>query len=424
MSEKKEGRGGEPDGAGPPSPPSSPTATARYATVLALVVGALLLLLCSSAMNWSAFDFKVKGEEEIVRLDSLVVNKVEDGPINADAVLEAEERERKAQIIEELEAKEDGGERGEGARDATPAGPGEKKKKKKKKVGGKKKKKGPQKGSPATNESKGKKGKGGGKYDSARLQERKNALEARYQEALARHEWKMVPRDFDLPPTKQAIVDDFAGSLKPPAYCYSSPGGREVHPREPDSDDARNADLPQPVAKKILRLLGADYPCLIMNQECLAEEETFEAYDTMFFNHSRLSRGEKIAKVPSFRELRLGTCAIVGNADNVLAGKYGEEIDEHDFVVRFNVETGHFKEAVGSKTGGMFIKVKYRMSEHHRDFAPTMFNLFPKYAHFRQLPLSLPPSLSPLSPSLSPPLSLSLLLSPPSLPLSPIRSKR
>ena len=43
-------------------------------------------------------------------------------------------------------------------------------------------------------------------------------------------------------------------------------------------------------------------------------------------------------RLPEFPPGSLGTCAIIGNADNLLRHKWGPEIDQHDFVVRFNVK--------------------------------------------------------------------------------------
>ena len=236
-----------------------------------------------------------------------------------------------------------------------------------------------------------------------RAQKRKEKYLQSYREKMARHKAMMVPRNYVLPAAKKKIVDDFAGSLQPPRYCYTSVLGSRVLPREPDDEDAKYANLPLPVARKVLKLLAADYPCLVLNQACMRKETMgedadliFGRYDSLYFNGSALTREEKIARTPDFSELRLGTCAIVGNADNVLTGKFGEEIDGHDFVARFNVATHDFKEFVGAKTGGMFIKVGYRASEFHRDFAPTKFNLFPKFIPHELSPRSLPGKRPPL----------------------------
>ncbi len=85
----------------------------------------------------------------------------------------------------------------------------------------------------------------------------------------------------------------------------------------------------------------------------------------------------------------------MGIADNLLRGKYGKQIDEHDFVVRFNVVTKPYKEGVGSFASALFIKPNYQDTPFARDLDPTMFNFFPKYA---------PPSL-PSAQLSSPPLS-------------------
>ena len=111
----------------------------------------------------------------------------------------------------------------------------------------------------------------------------------------------------------------------------------------------------------------------------------------MYFKRSKLTQEEKISKTPSFASLKLGSCAIVGNADNVIKAKYGKQIDEHDFVVRYNVPTKQYKEAVGTKTTALFDKINYK-----GDAKPTMFNLFPKYVPFELDPKGLPGGKQPL----------------------------
>ena len=60
------------------------------------------------------------------------------------------------------------------------------------------------------------------------------------------------------------------------------------------------------------------------------------------------------------------------------APRYGKEIDEHDFVVRFNVITKPYKQGVGSFASALFIKPNYHTGPFKRDLDPTRFNIHPK----------------------------------------------
>ncbi len=70
---------------------------------------------------------------------------------------------------------------------------------------------------------------------------------------------------------------------------------------------------------------------------------------------------------------QLGSCAIVGNADNVIKGKFGREIDEHDFVMRYGVITKPYLDAVGSKAEAVFYKANYNAGPFAPDFQPTRY---------------------------------------------------
>jgi hypothetical protein len=43
---------------------------------------------------------------------------------------------------------------------------------------------------------------------------------------------------------------------------------------------------------------------------------------------------------------------LIGSADNMLKKKWGEQIDAHDFVVRFNSVMKGFEKDIGTKTDG------------------------------------------------------------------------
>eukprot|EP01101_Sappina_pedata_P007374 TRINITY_DN387_c0_g1_i1.p1 TRINITY_DN387_c0_g1~~TRINITY_DN387_c0_g1_i1.p1 ORF type:complete len:443 (+),score=121.42 TRINITY_DN387_c0_g1_i1:49-1377(+) len=58
------------------------------------------------------------------------------------------------------------------------------------------------------------------------------------------------------------------------------------------------------------------------------------------------------------------TCAVVGNGGSIMAGSYGEEIDSHDFVLRFNAApTGdddpEIAKVVGKKTSSRLVNHQY-----------------------------------------------------------------
>ena len=62
--------------------------------------------------------------------------------------------------------------------------------------------------------------------------------------------------------------------------------------------------------------------------------------------------------IPDHADGSLGTCAIVGNADNLSGKGWGTQIDAHDFVVRYNVEIKGFEKDVGTKRNGIWTKVR------------------------------------------------------------------
>ena len=54
----------------------------------------------------------------------------------------------------------------------------------------------------------------------------------------------------------------------------------------------------------------------------------------------------------------MGTCAIVGTADNLVGKGWGQQIDAHDFIVRFNTVLKGYEKDVGSRVDGLWVKVR------------------------------------------------------------------
>ena len=170
-------------------------------------------------------------------------------------------------------------------------------------------------------------------------------------------------------------LESWDGDLTPPDYCYTSPTGKKVKP----APAPRKSALPLKYAKEVLALLGKDRPCMIMSRKCAnATTRKVPAYHRYFGAKSKLTHEEKVMKFPILAPGEWGSCAIVGNGDNMLKGQYGKEIDDHDYVARYNVITKPYAKAVGTKVSGMFDKFNYRIGPHKPDRMPTKYHMYPK----------------------------------------------
>jgi hypothetical protein len=81
--------------------------------------------------------------------------------------------------------------------------------------------------------------------------------------------------------------------------------------------------------------------------------------------------------IPDIAAGSLGTCALVGSADNMLKKGWGKQIDAHDFVVRFNSVLAGFDKDVGKKTDGLWQKQSYQGSIGGKQ-QPSKFFMIPK----------------------------------------------
>ncbi|QDZ20200.1 hypothetical protein HOP50_03g27180 [Chloropicon primus] len=408
-----------------------------------LLVTILLLfgvLIGNQVSDWSAFTKTVQAEKEVVKVGDMVEKEVKRDLVNAEAALvefEVEEEIRKEEVEEALAAatkkkkKKDKEKKSKGDSASSASGGKEAKelsaeaaklaeeiKAGKQRMAENQRRTGEERRQyeldrreveklerefrAATGST--------DKYDREREKKRKK----KYQAIKKHMEESKAGRKIVLDPEVQKVVDDFDGSLKPPEYCYKSPKGNAARPKEDVASGApagrrtllrrrrrkrqKNrastggervppdwAVLPLNVSREILHVSAEKYPCLILHQDCF--DETYNSgakklrqwYEKAYFVKSKMKWEEKLSKLEDFKKLRLGTCAVVGNADNVIKGKFGEEIDEHDFVIRYNVITKPFQEAVGSRSDGLFDKMNYLGTEFAPDTTPTTYNLFPKY---------------------------------------------
>ena len=175
---------------------------------------------------------------------------------------------------------------------------------------------------------------------------------------------------------------DWDGKLDPPEYCFTSPAG---NPAKPAKAPKKGSPIPEDRARQVLALAAKDRECIILSRKCANDssikhtgQRRLPYFHRFFEESSKLTEEEKILRFPDLKPGSWGTCAIVGNGDNMLHGRYGKEIDEHDFVARYNVITKPYANAVGTKVSGMFDKFNYRIGPHKPDRMPTDFHMYPK----------------------------------------------
>ena len=69
-----------------------------------------------------------------------------------------------------------------------------------------------------------------------------------------------------------------------------------------------------------------------------------------------ISLSEALERIPDVKPGELGTCAIVGVADNLKGKGWGKQIDAHDFVARYSAKLKGFEKDVGSKVDALLVK--------------------------------------------------------------------
>lgn len=176
------------------------------------------------------------------------------------------------------------------------------------------------------------------------------------------------------------LIDE---SLTPPQYCYYNLAGGLTQPSVRKPKGGPSVKL----SKEIAQLLTEPRPCMYYTKYCnanLTENVAMTGqccYGDRFLQKFKSDKDPKfVERLPDLAPGSLGSCAIIGNADNLMASKWGKEIDMHDFVVRFNVKMKGYEDHVGTKTGGLWVKPHYRDRKEDGDQKPTKFYINPKYA--------------------------------------------
>uniref|UniRef100_A0A061SD47 Alpha--sialyltransferase st3gal i-r2 n=1 Tax=Tetraselmis sp. GSL018 TaxID=582737 RepID=A0A061SD47_9CHLO len=171
--------------------------------------------------------------------------------------------------------------------------------------------------------------------------------------------------------------------LTPPRYCYYNISGGLTQPSSRRPVGGPSIGL----AKSIAELLAEPRPCMYYTRSCnqnLSQNVDLKGnccFGTRYLKNFKSDKDPRFVKrLPDLKPGSLGSCAAIGNADNVLRHKWGREIDSHDFVVRFNVKLKGFEEHVGTKTDGLWTKPNYEYRKEDGDQKPSRFHVNPKYA--------------------------------------------
>ena len=186
--------------------------------------------------------------------------------------------------------------------------------------------------------------------------------------------------DNDDPPTfrdpdgrAQALLktDKFkklAADLSPPKFCYEAVNGEKAYPTNGKITKGAPSIA---AAEKIAEQLTDERECWFMDKTYAdapfaRERETVDSGGHM---SAETTVTDILEDLPDFGKGQLGTCALVGSADNMLKKGWGTQIDAHDFVVRFNSKMKGFEKDIGSKTtdcGKRFLRRRHRRGTKNR----------------------------------------------------------
>ena len=168
------------------------------------------------------------------------------------------------------------------------------------------------------------------------------------------------------PEQKKAFIktEEFAKlsqALTPPAYCKTAVNGEKAAPTT--GKVARGLPSSK-AAAKIAEIMAKDRECWFVDKKCAnITRPGFTTRSGKPWISKYMSPGTTLESImdnlPDMSPGALGTCALIGSADNMLNKGWGKQIDAHDFVVRFNSVIKGFEKDVGEKTDGLWQKNSY-----------------------------------------------------------------
>jgi len=104
--------------------------------------------------------------------------------------------------------------------------------------------------------------------------------------------------------------------------------------------------------------------CVFITKPCAETTANQQGRWVMNKLKSWVKTEEELAAVaalfPNVGERGLGSCAIVGNSDNMMSAERGAEIDAHDTIFRHNTPLKGYEKRVGSRRSVVYMKSKYQ----------------------------------------------------------------
>eukprot|EP00227_Mantoniella_beaufortii_P014970 CAMPEP_0197591376 /NCGR_PEP_ID=MMETSP1326-20131121/13040_1 /TAXON_ID=1155430 /ORGANISM="Genus nov. species nov., Strain RCC2288" /LENGTH=647 /DNA_ID=CAMNT_0043156789 /DNA_START=57 /DNA_END=2000 /DNA_ORIENTATION=+ len=178
------------------------------------------------------------------------------------------------------------------------------------------------------------------------------------------------------------MTEEFATlsqALTPPMYCHRAVNGDKA---EPTIGKMAKGLPAAKAAMKIAEIMAKERECWFVDKKCANDTRPhlLDGRGRRWVNKF-MSKDQTLEEIwdniPELGLGELGTCALIGSADNMLKKNWGKQIDSHDFVVRFNSVMKGFEKDIGTKTDGLWQKPSYQGSIGGSQ-KPRLYYMIPK----------------------------------------------
>ena len=100
--------------------------------------------------------------------------------------------------------------------------------------------------------------------------------------------------------------------------------------------------------------------CPFLTRDCASLRYSTGKSAAARLKQSGAKWNETAQKLPDLKPGSLGSCALIGNSDNMLKHEWGSQIDAHDTVIRHNTPVGKYAKHVGKKATIVWVKGRYK----------------------------------------------------------------